>query len=174
MPAAAETLASAASPPHTRAPFDDWPETSAAPTARTRSARTSRIRSRTTVALASPTPILSRCAIAPIRRSSPSLNGDTELTAKPTAVTAAASLRRVSGTDAARMICQRQLRRAMNPTDESMPSAIQPGGAHRADEAIEDEQADDQQDRRLDDPAAVQLRLPASRATVIMARKISC
>ena len=44
---------------------------------------------------------------------------------------------------------------------------------HGAQQAIEDEQANGQQDGRLDTSAPGQLRLPASRRTVTIARKIS-
>src|ERR1700681_3534419 len=44
---------------------------------------------------------------------------------------------------------------------------------HRAQEPVEDQNADGQQDGRLDRTPPRQLRLPASRSTVAIARKIS-
>src|SRR5207248_19651 len=48
------------------------------------------------------------------------------------------------------------------------------GWVHRPDDAIENEQADGQQNGRLDGAPPAHVRFPASRATVSMARKISC
>jgi len=59
------------------------------------------------------------------------LKGDTELTANPIAVTAVASPSRALGVDASSMICQRQLRIAIKPSEESIPSRIQPQDAPR-------------------------------------------
>jgi len=52
--------------------------------------------------------------MAAIRTSSPSLKGETELTAKPTAVTAVVSASRTPRADASRISCQRQARTRMN------------------------------------------------------------
>ena len=71
--------------------FEPPPATAAAARAITSKARTSSTRSSTTVAVASPTPIRARGAMAPMRKSSPSLNGETALSANPMAVTAVAS-----------------------------------------------------------------------------------
>jgi len=105
------------------------PETTAAATAITSKASTSSTRSTTTVALASPTPILTRGAIAPMRSSSPSLKGDTELSAKPIAVTAVASPRPACGADARRITCQRQPRTRMKARKATSASTIHPGDA---------------------------------------------
>src|SRR5205085_6164692 len=48
------------------------------------------------------------------------------------------------------------------------------GRVDGANHAIKDEKAESQQGAGLDGPPAVQRRLPASRSTVAMARKISC
>jgi len=101
-------------PLHSPRLFELPPEMAAAATAITSSASTSSTRSTTTVAPASPTPILTRGAMAPIRSSSPSLKGDTELRAKPIAVTAVASPRPAWGADARRITCQRQPRSKIN------------------------------------------------------------
>jgi len=70
-----------------------------------------------------------RGAIRAMRRISPNLNGDTELSAKPTAVTAVASATLVAGAEAARINCQRQPRIRMKPTDEAIPANTSQGEA---------------------------------------------
>src|ERR1700730_16313867 len=173
--------------------FEPASESAAAAIAITSNASTSRTRSTMTVAPASPMPILARGAIAPIRNSSPSLNGQTAVSANPMAVTAVASPR-----VAARAGSPRRRRGARRPQDAAPALAADQDegevprhpdrdprrvraahrrqdlvGMDRAQQSIKDEHANGEQDGPLYDPAAVQLRLPVSRKTVRIARRIS-
>src|SRR5207253_2132153 len=68
-----------------------------------------------------------REAIAPMRKSSPSLNGETALSANPMAVTAVASPSVAAGAEAVRMTCQRQPRITRKARYPARPMAIHPG-----------------------------------------------
>ena len=110
---------------------DPTPEKAAAPIAITSSASTSSTRSTTTVALASPTPMPARGAMAPIRNSSPSLNGETAFKAKPMPVTDVASPRRALGADARRITSHRQPRTTMKARKAASAIRTQPRFAPR-------------------------------------------